>query len=342
MVNVKKYTLIACLAAFSALMIFSTAAFAAKKIPKVDNFILFVDHSGSMAQKYMGSGETKIKLAKSMMDKLNAAIPELGYTGALYTFAPFAGYAQPAPYQTAVIGQAIGGIDTDYEIFMRRTPMGNGLIDLDPVLASLDGKTAVIMVTDGASNIGADPVAQAQALYAKYQGKVCFHVISYADTDQGRMIIDEIRALNSCSVPADGSGLVADAAVLDKFVEDVFFTEAAEPQAMDETIVFRLNFDFDKSNIKEEMVPILEQAQMLLQERPELNYVVEGWTDSIGTDAYNLGLSKRRADSVTAWLTSHGIAKSRLEPVGKGESTKFDNTTDDGRYQNRRVEIRSK
>ncbi|MGE4291449.1 MAG: OmpA family protein [Desulfovibrio sp.] len=342
MVNVKKYTLAAALAALAMMMLFSTAAFAGKKIPKVDNFILFVDHSGSMAQKYMGTGDKKIDLAKDMMDKLNAAIPELGYTGALYTFAPFAGYATPAPYQTAVIGQAIAGIDGDYEIFMRRTPMGNGLIDLDPVLASLDGKTAVIMVTDGASNIGADPVAQAQALYAKYEGKVCFHVISYADTDKGRMIIDEIRALNSCSVPAEGSGLVADAAVMDKFVEDVFFTEGAAPQAMDETIVFRLNFDFDKSNIKEEMVPIMEQAQMLLQENPEMNYVVEGWTDSRGTDAYNLGLSKRRADSVTSWLTSHGIAGSRLEPVGKGESTKFDNETEDGRYQNRRVEIRSK
>lgn len=342
MVNVKKYTLVATLAALSLMMIFSTAAFAGKKIPKVDNFILFVDHSGSMAQKYQGSGETKIKLAKEMMSKLNAAIPELGYTGALYTFAPFAGYAQPAVYKTATLEQAVKGLDANYEIFMRRTPMGNGLIDLDPVLAGLDGKTAVIMVTDGASNVGADPVAQAQALYAKYQGRVCFHVISYADTDQGRMIIDEIRALNSCSVPADGGALAADASVLGKFVEDVFFTEAAEPKAVDETIVFRLNFDFDKSNIKDEMVPVLEQAQMLLQERPELNYVVEGWTDSIGTDAYNLGLSKRRADSVTSWLTTHGIAGSRLEPVGKGESTKFDNTTDEGRYQNRRVEIRSK
>jgi len=342
MVNMKKYSLAACLAVVAMTMVFSTAAFAGKKIPKVDNFILFVDHSGSMAQKYMGNGAKKIDLAKGMMGKLNAAIPELGYTGALYTFAPFAGYAQPAPYRTAVLGEAVNGLDTEYEVFMRRTAMGNGLIDLDSVLAGLDGKTAVIMVTDGASNIGADPVAQAQALYAKYGGKVCFHAVSYADTEKGRMIIDEIRALNSCSVPADGEALMADAALMDRFVEDVFFTEAAEPQPVDETIVFRLNFDFDKSNIKEEMVPILEQALILLQEKPNLSYVVEGWTDSIGTDAYNLGLSKRRADSVTQWLTTNGIGRNRLEPVGKGESTKFDNSTDEGRYQNRRVEIRSK
>ncbi|SKA83551.1 OmpA-OmpF porin, OOP family [Paucidesulfovibrio gracilis DSM 16080] len=342
MVNMKRSGLGICLVVLALMMAFSTAAFAGKKVPKVDNFILFVDHSGSMAQKYMGSGAKKIDLAKGMMGKLNDAIPELGYSGAVYTFAPFAGYAQPAPYSTAEVGQAINGLDTDYEVFMRRTPMGNGLIDLDSVLAGLDGKTAVIMVTDGASNIGADPVAQAQALYAKYGGKVCFHVISYADTEKGRMIIDEIRALNSCSVPADGEALMADAAVMDKFVEDVFFTEAAEPQPVDETIVFRLNFDFDKSNIKEDMVPILEQALILLQEKPDMDYVVEGWTDSIGTDAYNMGLSKRRADSVTQWLTGNGINSSRLEPVGKGESVKFDNSTDEGRYQNRRVEIRSK
>ena len=130
---------------------------------------------------------------------------------------------------------------------------------------------------------------------------------------------------------------------MNKFVEDVFFTEAADPQPhRTRPSSFRLNFDFDKSNIKEEMVPILEQALILLQEKPNLSFVVEGWTDSIGTDAYNLGLSKRRADSVTGWLTGNGIEGNRLEPVGKGESTKFDNTTDEGRYQNRRVEIRSK
>ena len=45
----------------------------------------------------------------------------------------------------------------------------------------------------------------------KYGGKVCFHVISYADSDKGKMIIEEIRALNSCSVPADGQTLASDA-----------------------------------------------------------------------------------------------------------------------------------
>lgn len=339
--NVKRA--LAIVFSLAVLLAFAAEGMAAemKTVPKVDNFIIFVDHSGSMAQSYNQMGEKKIILAKNMIAKMNAGIPDLGYTSGFYTFAPFAAYSQPAPYSKAAIDEANDSLDTSYDIYKRMTPMGNGLIDLDAVLSGMSGKTAVIIVTDGNNNKGVDPVAQAQAMYAKYAGSVCFHVVSYADTDNGRMVVEEIRALNSCSVPADGMALMDDATMA-RFIEDVFFEEVAVPVEK-ETIVFRsLNFDFDSYAIKDEMIPALEQAQFILQEQPDLDVVVEGWTDWIGTDEYNMGLSQNRANAVKNWLVQHGIDDARLEAVGKGESMKYDNTTAEGRKLNRRVEIRVK
>lgn len=336
----RSFTRLAVLALALVMTMGLAATAQAEKVAKVDNFILFVDHSGSMAQSK--DGAKKIVTAKSLLSNMNQAIPELGYTSAVYTFAPVASYGQPAPYRTAAVGEAISGINSDYDIFGRQTPMGNGIIDLDSVLSGLSGKTAVVMVTDGNNNKGADPVAQAQAVYAKYGGDVCFHVVSLADTAHGQMVIDEIRALNNCSVSADAATLMGSSAAMDQFVQDVFWMEKAAPapaEPMAESIIIRLNFDFDKYAIKDSEVPKLEQALMLMKERPGKTFLLEGWTDSIGTDEYNMGLSQRRADSVQSWLVEHGMAAGRLEAVGKGESYKYDNSTDEGRYQNRRVEI---
>ena len=68
--------------------------------------------------------------------------------------------------------------------------------------------------------------------------------------------------------------------------------------------------------------------------------IVAGHTDSVGTDAYNMKLSKRRAESVRNYLASHGIAGDRIRVEAFGESQPVaSNDTADGRAQNRRVEL---
>jgi len=116
----------------------------------------------------------------------------------------------------------------------------------------------------------------------------------------------------------------------------------AAPPPMKRKIVLRgVHFDFDKSNIRADARPILDAAIATLQEDPNVRVTVEGHTDSIGTEEYNMGLSQRRADSVVDYLVAGGIARSRLTAVGMGESDPVaSNDTDDGRAQNRRVELR--
>jgi outer membrane protein OmpA-like peptidoglycan-associated protein len=115
---------------------------------------------------------------------------------------------------------------------------------------------------------------------------------------------------------------------------------AAAPATKRSIVLRGINFDFDKANIKPEAEPVLDAAVDVLKENPDVKVRVGGHTDSVGTDAYNQGLSERRAKSVRDYLVKHGIDASRLTAVGFGESQPVaDNKTKDGRAQNRRVTL---
>jgi len=110
-----------------------------------------------------------------------------------------------------------------------------------------------------------------------------------------------------------------------------------------EVVSFNLLFGFDKSAITDDMVPVLEQAKMILEEDSAVNFTVSGHTDSTGPEVYNQGLSERRAASIKSWLVSNGVSAARLDAVGYGETQpKYDNATREGRKLNRRVELQSK
>ena len=86
-------------------------------------------------------------------------------------------------------------------------------------------------------------------------------------------------------------------------------------------IVLRgVNFDFNKYNIRSDAAPILDQAAKTLQEAGDVTVSVNGYTDSIGSDAYNQRLSMQRANAVKAYLEAHGVPAGRLTAKGFGKS----------------------
>ena len=88
-----------------------------------------------------------------------------------------------------------------------------------------------------------------------------------------------------------------------------------------------VNFNFDKSNLRPDAVAILNEAVEIMKRYPQLRVEVAGHTDLCGSDAYNQGLSERRARIVYDYLTSNGIDASRLAgPNGYGESRPLENT----------------
>jgi OOP family OmpA-OmpF porin len=107
-----------------------------------------------------------------------------------------------------------------------------------------------------------------------------------------------------------------------------------------------VNFDFNKSNIKSEFAPILDEAAQTLKDTPDVKVQIVGYTDSIGSDAYNLRLSERRAQAVKQYLVSKGVAAGRLSTEGRGEqdpiapNSKDGKDNPEGRAMNRRAELK--
>ena len=102
-----------------------------------------------------------------------------------------------------------------------------------------------------------------------------------------------------------------------------------------------LNFDFDKSNVKPQYYELLNNLKDFIEQN---NYEVTivGHTDSVGSNQYNFGLSRRRAESVKAKLLEFGLAEERIvgiEAMGE-EQPVATNDTSEGRAQNRRVEFK--
>jgi len=102
-----------------------------------------------------------------------------------------------------------------------------------------------------------------------------------------------------------------------------------------------VTFAVDSTTISPSMRTALDEVGQSLVQYPNSLIDVMGHTDSTGSDQYNLDLSRRRAEAVTNHLASRGVSRARVETIGYGEQYPVaDNSTPEGRAQNRRVEIR--
>ena len=105
-------------------------------------------------------------------------------------------------------------------------------------------------------------------------------------------------------------------------------------------ITYGITFDVGKATIKPESMGEINRIVQLMNENPTLKFSVEGHTDSTGNAASNQTLSEQRAQAIVDKLVELGIAKDRLTAVGKGQNNPIaDNSTDEGRAKNRRVEF---
>ena len=120
----------------------------------------------------------------------------------------------------------------------------------------------------------------------------------------------------------------------------VTVTPPPAPKVIDR-LAIHVNFDFDKATVRDADAAELKKALEFVKKYAGYKISIEGHTDSIGTDQYNQRLSERRAAAVREYLLKHGVANgARIRSVGYGESKPIaDNSTEEGRFQNRRVEI---
>lgn len=117
-------------------------------------------------------------------------------------------------------------------------------------------------------------------------------------------------------------------------------TVPAEEPAEAVRVELDVKFDFDKAQVKDDSYGDIKNLADFMNQYPQTTTVVEGHTDSVGSDAYNQGLSERRANAVRDVLVNqYGVSGDRVNAVGYGEARPVaDNATDGGRAVNRRVE----
>lgn len=366
------------LMALAAVALVITPALAQKMTytKKVDNFVFIDDTSGSMGGTYAAAGQPKSVLAKDLLTKLNAQIPELDYNAALCTFAAYELKKSPAIYNRTAYGQAVAGLPTDVVTFGfigNPTPLGVGLQDFEAVLKTLKGKTAVILLTDGGQNKDIDPSKVAARLAKSYD--ICLHVLSFAQTSGEKATVEALRSITpACTVPASYDELGTEAARFD-YLKKVLFTEtpvvvaAAAPVDKDSdgdgvfdskdkcpdtpkdlkvdadgcpiaaAMQIMVEFDFDKATILPEYTGELKKFAEFAAQYPNQKIVIQGHTDNMGSDAYNQKLSERRAQAVVnALVKDYGIDSARISAKGFGEAQPIaTNDTAAGRKQNRRV-----
>ena len=117
---------------------------------------------------------------------------------------------------------------------------------------------------------------------------------------------------------------------------EILFEEGQQTLVLED-----VNFEFNSDELTDLSETILDDVARSLTRVKDVRVEVGGHTDSVGNDAYNMGLSQRRAESVRNYLIGQGVDGARLEARGYGETAPVaDNETEAGRAGNRRVELK--
>ena len=310
-------------------------------IKTADNFIVMFDSSSSTKEPFQDTGLTTLDAAKKLLKDRNAILPDLGYNAGLYLFTPFKPIYMMQKYDRDKFAAAIDQLPAKAS---GATLMQQGLLKLDGVLSGLSGRTVVFLFTDGIYSRmpgSRKPVEIAKRLADKYN--VCFYVISTAKGDIEKGVLKAVASINECSrvVPFDqvfekpvylAGALFVIETRIEKFLTTTY--------RLAEVKIDNILFDFDSTQIRSEYKDELNVLGEFLKNNPSTYVALTGFTDSTGPSEYNLGLARRRAESVQAYLVDkfnvsvgqivtqwYGIA----DPVAA-------NDTSDGRRQNRRVE----
>lgn len=168
-----------------------------------------------------------------------------------------------------------------------------------------------------------------------------------------KVYFDDARVLNIPNVNANPTGIsisggpfnTAGIQGINRFIKNIRIAEGGvrlydKFLSEGKIIANGIRFDVNKATIKPESMGVINEIVKLMKDHPEINFSVEGHTDSDGETAFNQSLSEKRAEAVMAEMVRLGIDGSRLSSRGFGESAPIDtNTTPEGKANNRRVEF---
>ena len=358
---------------------FTPATFeAAQYTPKVDNFLIILDASYSMEENCQRKFRTAKAVISAINQSIPS---EMHFTGGLRTFGHHPQFSdKPTELVYGMTTYSREGLQQGLERIRHagdNSPLPKALEAAGGDLKGLPGTSAIIIVSDGQVQLemGGAPAA-ATRLKEEMGNRLCIYTIAVGGEPAGEKFLEEVSRAGGCGFSTTAASLAAPGAMA-SFVEKVFLSPKPAaapvvapappldsdgdgvPDSLDKCpdtpkgemvdkdgcppkLTLHINFDFDKAVIKPEFDLDLKRAADFIQMNSQVPYIlIEGYTDSVGNDAYNLKLSERRAEAVKQYLVDkYGIDPNRLIARGGGESNPVaSNSTEEGRAQNRRVEI---
>lgn len=312
-------------------------------IKLADNFIVLFDASNSMKRQYKkGSPESRYEIARAILKEKVAQLPDLGYNAGLYLYTPYTELEPMARLDKMGWAEAVDSMPADPK---GRTFLAQSLRKIEPVLQGSSGKTVVFIFSDGTySQIEGirEPEDYTQEFADKYN--VCFYIIGAPQDNLAQKRLGDMAKANACSRVIPFSKFIENPEYTTGALYTVKATERIETTAETRIVGLQIDsirFDFDKASVRTSYVDEVDALGSFLQKNPAAYVLLECYTDSTGPEEYNLGLSLRRAESVSNYLMdNYMIAGDRIVVNYYGPANPAaSNATSKGRAMNRRVEI---
>lgn len=198
-------------------------------VPKVDNFVVILDKSGSMGRMY--KGEEELDTAKRLASRMNHTIPDLNMTGALRIFGRTAVFDNqltklfwgPAPYSKSALDDGLNKIG-----FSRGdSPLNQALDATAEDFKSVQGNIAVIIFTDANKDFMVyDAVKKSAAnLKAQYGNRLCIYAVQIGADPAGKVLLEEIVQAGQCGCFVTGDDIASSEGMAD-FVKKIFLKKA--------------------------------------------------------------------------------------------------------------------
>jgi OOP family OmpA-OmpF porin len=202
----------------------------------------------------------------------------------------------------------------------------------------------VILFTDGTATRVRGPKSALQiAKEIAQDHDVCYYLISSATDDVNAKLLETVSKVNACSRVVPLNAFLDNPQYIGGALFTVKTTSYERLVPVTQVVGAKADnvlFDFNSADLRAEYGEKLKMLGDFLQQNPDAYVVAAGYADSVGDEEYNLGLSQRRAESIKSALTGAGIDADRVVTLWFGELNPVgDNTSDEGRQLNRRVEI---
>ena len=246
--------------------------------------------------------------------------------------------------------------------------MNKALAQAATELDKANGNIAVLILSDG-QQVPDGTLDEAKALKSKFGNRLCIYSVWVGNSydTSGQLVLQELSNISNCGTSINVAD-VSSSSSMANFVEGMLYSQAgvtpvvitssdsdgdgvddANDKCQNTPAGAKVNsqgcwsynsvdFGFDSTKIPAASASLFDNAIYTLKRNSNLAVQLEGHTDSTGPEAYNQGLSERRAEAVKNHLVENGIDASRLTTIGYGEANPIaPNDTAAGRAENRRV-----